>query len=157
RCSGNLVRHSRCLWTVVHRTAYCDRSIDGGVDDWLDGFAGRSIRRCSFGCSESCCRLLQRVRPGGTYVLSCSARDGDPLGDRAVKGDFVMNCFNHADVQSAAFCIRCGHALCTDCIRSVRGSIYCETCLADIVGSPAAAKVSEPGTTASSAKAAEDQ
>ena len=44
-----------------------------------------------------------------------------------------MNCVNHADVQSAAFCIRCGHALCPDCLRSVRGSVYCETCLADLV------------------------
>ena len=50
-----------------------------------------------------------------------------------------MNCVNHADVQSAAFCIRCGHALCNDCVRSVRGSVYCETCLADMVGNASAA------------------
>jgi hypothetical protein len=46
-----------------------------------------------------------------------------------------MNCANHAEVQSAAFCIRCGRTLCTECTRNVRGSIYCETCLAEMVGS----------------------
>jgi len=52
-----------------------------------------------------------------------------------------MNCVNHAGVQSAAFCIRCGHALCGECIRSVRGSVYCETCLANLVaGAPAEEK-----------------
>jgi hypothetical protein len=49
-----------------------------------------------------------------------------------------MNCINHADVASAAFCIRCGHALCPECIRNVRGSVYCETCLAEMVGGASA-------------------
>ena len=44
-----------------------------------------------------------------------------------------MNCFYHAEVPNVGFCIRCGHALCNDCLRNVRGSIYCETCLADFV------------------------
>jgi len=51
-----------------------------------------------------------------------------------------MNCVNHADVQSAAFCIRCGHALCPECIRSVRGSVYCEPCLGELVGGKPAAE-----------------
>jgi hypothetical protein len=44
-----------------------------------------------------------------------------------------MNCFYHAEVPNVGFCIRCGHALCNDCIRNVRGSVYCESCLADLV------------------------
>src|SRR5579884_4465353 len=53
-----------------------------------------------------------------------------------------MNCTYHAEVPHAAFCIRCGHALCNECIRNVRGSIYCEQCIADAVeGKPAGAPV----------------
>jgi hypothetical protein len=44
-----------------------------------------------------------------------------------------MNCVNHAEVPAAAFCIRCGRALCTECTHNVRGSVYCESCLAEIV------------------------
>src|SRR5712692_7455641 len=44
-----------------------------------------------------------------------------------------MSCTYHADVPNVAFCIRCGHALCNECIRNVRGSVYCETCLGDLV------------------------
>ena len=49
-----------------------------------------------------------------------------------------MNCVNHADTASAAFCIRCGKALCNECARSVRGSVYCEPCLSEFVQSKAA-------------------
>jgi hypothetical protein len=48
-----------------------------------------------------------------------------------------MNCANHADTVSAAYCVRCGRALCDACVRDVRGSIYCENCLADVVGKEA--------------------
>src|SRR5271170_2646963 len=44
-----------------------------------------------------------------------------------------MNCVNHAETQGVAFCIRCGRSLCTECTHSVRGSVYCEPCLADII------------------------
>jgi len=50
-----------------------------------------------------------------------------------------MNCVYHAEVPNVAFCIRCGHALCNECVRNVRGSVYCERCLAEAVeGKPAA-------------------
>lgn len=40
-----------------------------------------------------------------------------------------MNCATHTEVQSEAFCTQCGRALCKDCIRKVRDSVYCEICL----------------------------
>ena len=45
-----------------------------------------------------------------------------------------MNCAYHAEVPNVAFCIRCGRALCTECVHNVRGSVYCESCLAELVG-----------------------
>jgi TM2 domain-containing membrane protein YozV len=50
-----------------------------------------------------------------------------------------MNCAYHAEVPNVAFCIRCGHALCNQCVRNVRGSVYCETCLAEAVEGKSAA------------------
>ena len=44
-----------------------------------------------------------------------------------------MNCAYHAETQNVAFCIRCGRALCGECVRNVRGSIYCENCLGELV------------------------
>src|SRR5437870_10763472 len=41
-----------------------------------------------------------------------------------------MNCANHPDIPSVAFCRTCGKPLCANCTRSVHGVIYCETCLA---------------------------
>jgi hypothetical protein len=44
-----------------------------------------------------------------------------------------MNCVYHAEAPNVAFCIHCGRALCNECIRNVRGSVYCEPCLGDFV------------------------
>ena len=44
-----------------------------------------------------------------------------------------MNCVFHAEAPNIAFCIRCGRALCSECARHVKGSVYCEPCLAEIV------------------------
>jgi hypothetical protein len=41
-----------------------------------------------------------------------------------------MNCATHNDVAAVAFCRTCGKPLCNQCIREVRGVIYCEACLA---------------------------
>ncbi len=49
-----------------------------------------------------------------------------------------MNCANHPDVATAAYCQNCGKPLCTGCIRSVGGVVYCEPCLAARLSSPAA-------------------
>jgi TM2 domain-containing membrane protein YozV len=45
-----------------------------------------------------------------------------------------MNCINHPDLPVAAYCQNCGKALCSQCVRSVSGVIYCEQCLAAKLG-----------------------
>jgi Domain of unknown function (DUF5668)/B-box zinc finger len=50
-----------------------------------------------------------------------------------------MNCLNHPDVAAVAYCQTCGKPLCTACIRSVGGVVYCEQCLAARLSSPTAA------------------
>jgi hypothetical protein len=57
-----------------------------------------------------------------------------------------MNCAYHAEAQNVAFCIRCGKALCNECVRNVRGSVYCESCLAESVGGKSAASAPPPQT-----------
>jgi hypothetical protein len=55
-----------------------------------------------------------------------------------------MNCAYHAEIQNAAFCSRCGKALCAECVRNIRGSVYCETCLGEFID--AKAPGAAPGT-----------
>jgi hypothetical protein len=59
-----------------------------------------------------------------------------------------MNCATHAEVQSEAFCTQCGRALCTECIRKVRDSVYCENCLEASIksGGKSEGKSAGPGT-----------
>ena len=52
-----------------------------------------------------------------------------------------MNCAYHAEAPNVAFCIHCGKALCSECIRNVKGSVYCEPCLGDFVEGRAARRV----------------
>jgi TM2 domain-containing membrane protein YozV len=40
-----------------------------------------------------------------------------------------MNCANHPDRERAAFCQHCGKPLCTECVRNLGTSVYCEPCL----------------------------
>lgn len=41
-----------------------------------------------------------------------------------------MKCANHPLNESVAYCAQCGRPLCEDCRREVKGTSYCETCLA---------------------------
>ena len=53
-----------------------------------------------------------------------------------------MNCTNHPDRPVASYCQNCGKALCTECVRPVSSSVYCEQCLAERLGQgPAVAGV----------------
>lgn len=45
-----------------------------------------------------------------------------------------MNCKNHPDRPVASYCQNCGKALCTECVRPVSSSVYCEECLAERLG-----------------------
>jgi hypothetical protein len=48
-----------------------------------------------------------------------------------------MKCAVHSDVDAVGFCRNCGKAMCSTCVRPVRDVLYCEECLAAIVGIPA--------------------
>ena len=49
-----------------------------------------------------------------------------------------MKCAVHPAVDATGFCRNCGKALCPECTRDVRGALYCEPCLANMVAPPIA-------------------
>ena len=55
-----------------------------------------------------------------------------------------MNCINHPDVPVAAYCQSCGKALCQECVRSIGGVVYCESCLAARLNNPGAGPAAVP-------------
>jgi hypothetical protein len=57
-----------------------------------------------------------------------------------------MNCANHPDVPVAAYCQNCGKPLCAQCVRSVSGVVYCESCLAAKLGISGSATGAAPGS-----------
>ncbi|HYB60944.1 MAG TPA: B-box zinc finger protein [Methylomirabilota bacterium] len=44
-----------------------------------------------------------------------------------------MKCAVHPEVDATGFCRNCGKALCSECVRDVKGIYYCEPCLAAMV------------------------
>lgn len=61
-----------------------------------------------------------------------------------------MKCAVHSDVDATGYCRNCGKPMCALCVRPVRDVLYCEDCLASIVGIPAPAALPfPPGTPAS--------
>jgi cell wall-active antibiotic response 4TMS protein YvqF len=56
-----------------------------------------------------------------------------------------MNCAVHTDVDAVGYCRNCGKAMCSTCVRPVRDVLYCEDCLATIMGIPGAAAAAVPG------------
>lgn len=57
-----------------------------------------------------------------------------------------MNCAVHTEVPATGFCRNCGKAMCAACTREVRGALYCEPCLAGLVGgTPAETQGGAPG------------
>jgi len=59
-----------------------------------------------------------------------------------------MKCAVHSDVDATGFCRNCGKPMCSACVRPVRDVLYCEDCLAGIVGIPAASVPIAAGTPA---------
>jgi hypothetical protein len=58
-----------------------------------------------------------------------------------------MNCANHNNVAAVAYCRTCGKPLCAACVRDVRGTMFCEHCLAERVAGalPPAPPPGSPG------------
>jgi TM2 domain-containing membrane protein YozV len=51
-----------------------------------------------------------------------------------------MKCAVHPDADAVGYCRNCGKAMCTVCVRPVRDMLYCEDCLARVMGIPTAAE-----------------
>ena len=60
-----------------------------------------------------------------------------------------MKCAVHSEVDAVGYCRNCGKAMCAACTRPVRDVLYCEDCLATIMGIPGAAAAAIPGDAAS--------
>ena len=50
-----------------------------------------------------------------------------------------MKCAVHTDVDATGYCRNCGKPMCSACSRPVRDVLYCEDCLATVMGHPAPA------------------
>jgi hypothetical protein len=47
-----------------------------------------------------------------------------------------MKCAVHTDVDATGYCRNCGKPMCAACARPVRDTLYCEDCLAGVMGLP---------------------
>jgi hypothetical protein len=57
-----------------------------------------------------------------------------------------MNCAVHPEVEASGYCRNCGKPMCPACVRQVRDVLYCEDCLAKVVGlAPPVAATGTPG------------
>jgi len=63
-----------------------------------------------------------------------------------------MRCAVHSDVDAVGYCRNCGKAMCSACVRPVRDVLYCEDCLATVIGIPSAT----PGVVSNAAAPATD-
>ena len=57
-----------------------------------------------------------------------------------------MKCAVHSDVDAVGYCRNCGKAMCSTCVRPVRDVLYCEDCLASLMGIPGTAPATTPGS-----------
>ena len=55
-----------------------------------------------------------------------------------------MKCAVHSDVDATGYCRNCGKAMCATCVRPVRDVLYCEDCLANILGHAPASSMQPP-------------
>jgi hypothetical protein len=56
-----------------------------------------------------------------------------------------MKCAVHAEADATGYCRNCGKALCGICARPVRDVLYCEDCLATVLGHPAQTGAAQTG------------
>jgi hypothetical protein len=62
-----------------------------------------------------------------------------------------MNCAVHTEREASGYCRNCGKALCAECTRAVREVLYCEDCLAKVMGHAGGAATAAPGPVAAAA------
>src|SRR5579872_7000468 len=55
-----------------------------------------------------------------------------------------MKCAVHTEADAAGFCRNCGKPMCPVCVRPVRDVLYCEDCLASVIGLPPNAPAQQP-------------
>ena len=55
-----------------------------------------------------------------------------------------MKCAVHPEVDAAGYCRNCGKPMCPACVRPVRDVLYCEECLAQVMGIPGP-QAADPG------------
>ena len=58
-----------------------------------------------------------------------------------------MKCAVHAEADATGYCRNCGKALCGICMRPVHDALYCEDCLANVLGHPAQTAAAPQGET----------
>ncbi|HEY4818169.1 MAG TPA: DUF5668 domain-containing protein [Candidatus Acidoferrum sp.] len=56
-----------------------------------------------------------------------------------------MKCVVHPDADAVGYCRNCGKAMCAVCVRPVRDVLYCEDCLANVMGLPTTTAAGAPG------------
>ena len=61
-----------------------------------------------------------------------------------------MKCAVHPEAEATGYCRNCGKPMCPACVRPVRDVLYCEECLANVMGlaTPPAAATGVPGAEA---------
>src|SRR5579864_7898644 len=55
-----------------------------------------------------------------------------------------MKCAVHSEADAVGFCRNCGKPMCAVCVRPVRDVLYCEDCLAGVIGLPPNAPAQQP-------------
>jgi hypothetical protein len=64
-----------------------------------------------------------------------------------------MKCAVHTDVDATGYCRNCGKPMCPECARPVRDVLYCEDCLATVMGHAASPPVASAPAAAPAASA----